>query len=42
MFIGFSAAFSMRVNLSVAIVAMMDRKAANPEFPVSKETIKYI
>ncbi|XP_018803935.1 PREDICTED: putative inorganic phosphate cotransporter [Bactrocera latifrons] len=33
MFIGFAAAFSMRVNLSVAIVAMMDRKAANPDFP---------
>ncbi|XP_011178035.1 putative inorganic phosphate cotransporter [Zeugodacus cucurbitae] len=33
MFIGFSAAFSMRVNLSVAIVAMMDSKAANPDFP---------
>ncbi|XP_039955079.1 LOW QUALITY PROTEIN: putative inorganic phosphate cotransporter [Bactrocera neohumeralis] len=33
MFVGFAAAFSMRVNLSVAIVAMMDRKAANPDFP---------
>ncbi|XP_054740516.1 putative inorganic phosphate cotransporter [Anastrepha obliqua] len=33
MFLGFSAAFTMRVNLSVAIVAMMDNKAANPDFP---------
>nr|XP_014102786.1 putative inorganic phosphate cotransporter [Bactrocera oleae] len=31
--IGFSAAFAMRVNLSVAVVAMMDNKAANPDFP---------
>ncbi|XP_067634387.1 putative inorganic phosphate cotransporter isoform X2 [Eurosta solidaginis] len=30
---GFSAAFAMRVNLSVAVVAMMDRKSANPNFP---------
>lgn len=33
--IGFSAAFAMRVNLSVAVVAMMDNKGANPDFPVS-------
>ncbi|XP_017477911.1 PREDICTED: putative inorganic phosphate cotransporter [Rhagoletis zephyria] len=32
MFLGFAAAFAMRVNLSVAIVAMMDSKAANPNF----------
>ncbi|XP_036332545.1 putative inorganic phosphate cotransporter [Rhagoletis pomonella] len=31
--IGFAAAFAMRVNLSVAVVAMMDNKAANPDFP---------
>ncbi|XP_011178018.1 putative inorganic phosphate cotransporter [Zeugodacus cucurbitae] len=31
--IGFSAAFAMRVNLSVAVVAMMDNKGANPDFP---------
>ncbi|XP_012154824.1 putative inorganic phosphate cotransporter [Ceratitis capitata] len=33
LFVGFAAAFAMRVNLSVAIVAMMDRKTANPDFP---------
>uniref|UniRef100_A0A034W752 Putative inorganic phosphate cotransporter n=1 Tax=Bactrocera dorsalis TaxID=27457 RepID=A0A034W752_BACDO len=33
MCIGFSAAFAMRVNLSVAVVAMMDNKGANPDFP---------
>uniref|UniRef100_W8BE84 Putative inorganic phosphate cotransporter n=1 Tax=Ceratitis capitata TaxID=7213 RepID=W8BE84_CERCA len=33
MCIGFAAAFAMRVNLSVAVVAMMDNKGANPDFP---------
>ncbi|XP_053963959.1 putative inorganic phosphate cotransporter [Anastrepha ludens] len=31
--IGLTAAFAMRVNMSVAVVAMMDNKAANPNFP---------
>ncbi|XP_011205591.2 putative inorganic phosphate cotransporter [Bactrocera dorsalis] len=32
MFFGISAAFAQRVNLSVAIVAMMDKNFANPDF----------
>ncbi|XP_017477909.1 PREDICTED: putative inorganic phosphate cotransporter [Rhagoletis zephyria] len=32
-FLGFALLFAMRVNLSVAIVAMMDNKGANPDFP---------
>ncbi|XP_018803940.1 PREDICTED: putative inorganic phosphate cotransporter [Bactrocera latifrons] len=32
MFFGVSAAFAQRVNLSVAIVAMMDKSSANPDF----------
>ncbi|CAD7015092.1 putative inorganic phosphate cotransporter [Ceratitis capitata] len=31
--LGFSLLFAMRVNLSVAIVAMMDNKGSNPDFP---------
>ncbi|XP_014102800.2 putative inorganic phosphate cotransporter [Bactrocera oleae] len=32
-FFGFCVAFMQRVNLSVAIVAMMDRNSTNPNFP---------
>ncbi|XP_050326851.1 putative inorganic phosphate cotransporter [Bactrocera neohumeralis] len=32
-FMGFLLVFATRVNLSIAIVAMMDNKAANPDFP---------
>uniref|UniRef100_A0A0A1WUT5 Putative inorganic phosphate cotransporter n=1 Tax=Zeugodacus cucurbitae TaxID=28588 RepID=A0A0A1WUT5_ZEUCU len=32
-FTGFCLIFATRVNLSIAIVAMMDNKAANPDFP---------
>ncbi|XP_054738875.1 putative inorganic phosphate cotransporter [Anastrepha obliqua] len=32
-FFGLCAVFMMRVNLSVAIVAMMDRNSTNPDFP---------
>jgi len=33
-FFGLAVAYSLRVNLSVAIVAMTDRNASNPDFPV--------
>ncbi|XP_017477912.1 PREDICTED: putative inorganic phosphate cotransporter [Rhagoletis zephyria] len=36
LFCGLSAIYGMRVNLSVAIVAMMDKSAANPNFPEYK------
>lgn len=32
-FFGLAVAYSLRVNLSVAIVAMTDRNASNPDFP---------
>ncbi|XP_050323734.1 putative inorganic phosphate cotransporter [Bactrocera neohumeralis] len=32
MFFGLAAAYAQRVNLSVAIVAMMDKSSANPDF----------
>ncbi|XP_036331387.1 putative inorganic phosphate cotransporter isoform X2 [Rhagoletis pomonella] len=32
MFLGLSVAYSLRVNLSVAIVAMTDKESANPDF----------
>ncbi|XP_049308921.1 putative inorganic phosphate cotransporter [Bactrocera dorsalis] len=32
-FLGFSVGFMQRTNLSVAIVAMMDRNSTNPDFP---------
>lgn len=35
LFFGLSIIYAMRVNLSVAIVAMMDKTASNPNFPVS-------
>lgn len=34
LFLGLTLAYAMRVNLSVAIVAITDRHAANPEFDV--------
>lgn len=34
-FVGLSVAYSLRVNLSVAIVAMTDKESANPDFEVS-------
>ncbi|XP_067632674.1 sialin-like [Eurosta solidaginis] len=43
--IGLAVIFSMRVNISVAIVAMMDNKGANPDFPEykwSQETKSHI
>ncbi|XP_014102879.2 putative inorganic phosphate cotransporter [Bactrocera oleae] len=33
LFTGFLLIFALRVNISIAIVAMMDNKAANPDFP---------
>ncbi|XP_053962823.1 putative inorganic phosphate cotransporter [Anastrepha ludens] len=33
LFLGFCLICAMRVNLSIAIVAMMDKQAANPDFP---------
>ncbi|XP_039955092.1 putative inorganic phosphate cotransporter [Bactrocera tryoni] len=33
LFLGFSVGFMQRTNLSVAIVAMMDRNSTNPDFP---------
>lgn len=35
LFLGLTLAYAMRVNLSVAIVAMTDRHAANPDFEVN-------
>lgn len=35
MFLGLLVAYALRVNLSVAIVAMTDKKKANADFPVS-------
>lgn len=35
LFFGLAVIYAMRVNLSVAIVAMMDKNASNPDFPVS-------
>lgn len=35
MFLGLTLAYALRVNLSVAIVAMTDRHSANPDFEVS-------
>lgn len=35
LFLGLTLAYAMRVNLSVAIVAITDRHAANPDFPVN-------
>lgn len=35
LFLGLTLAYAMRVNLSVAIVAMTDRHAANPNFEVN-------
>lgn len=34
LFLGLTLAYAMRVNLSVAIVAITDRHAANPDFAV--------
>lgn len=34
MFLGLTLAYAMRVNMSVAIVAMTDKNAANPDFDV--------
>jgi hypothetical protein len=34
MFFGLSFAYALRVNLSVAIVAMVDRNSTNPDFEV--------
>lgn len=34
MFFGLTLAYALRVNMSVAIVAMTDRHAANPDFDV--------
>lgn len=39
LFLGLTLAYAMRVNLSVAIVAITDKKAANPEFTVSNSPI---
>ncbi|XP_011178029.1 putative inorganic phosphate cotransporter isoform X1 [Zeugodacus cucurbitae] len=36
LFVGLSVIYAMRVNLSVAIVAMMDKNATNPDFPEYK------
>ncbi|XP_011178026.1 putative inorganic phosphate cotransporter isoform X2 [Zeugodacus cucurbitae] len=44
-FLGLSVAFTHRVNLSVAIVAMMDRNSTNPDFEEyqwSEETKSYL
>ncbi|XP_054089433.1 sialin-like isoform X2 [Zeugodacus cucurbitae] len=44
-FLGLSAAYIQRVNLSVAIVAMMDRNSTNPDFEEyqwSEETKSYL
>lgn len=38
-FLALTCAYAQRVNLSVAVVAMTDASAANPDFPVS--TNKY-
>lgn len=35
LFLGLTLAYAMRVNLSVAIVAITDKHAANPDFDVS-------
>jgi hypothetical protein len=35
MFLGLAVAYMLRVNLSVAIVAMMDRNGTGVDFPVS-------
>lgn len=35
MFLGLTIAYALRVNMSVAIVAMTDKHAANPDFEVS-------
>lgn len=34
MFLGLTLAYAMRVNMSVAIVAMTDKHAANPDYEV--------
>lgn len=34
MFLGLTLAYALRVNMSVAIVAMTDRHAANPDYEV--------
>lgn len=41
LFTGFLLIFALRVNISIAIVAMMDNKAANPDFPVSELSFLY-
>lgn len=41
LFFGLAVIYAMRVNLSVAIVAMMDKNASNPDFPVSTVMWKY-
>lgn len=40
-FCGLCLIYGMRVNLSMAIVAIMDNEAANPEFPVSLKGTLY-
>lgn len=40
-FCGLCLIYGMRVNLSVAIVAMMDNAGANPNFPVSIHNINF-
>lgn len=42
LFLGLTLAYAMRVNLSVAIVAITDRHAANPEFQVRTFWLKLI
>lgn len=34
-FLGLTLAYALRVNMSVAIVAMTDKHAANPDYEVS-------
>ncbi|XP_067632669.1 putative inorganic phosphate cotransporter [Eurosta solidaginis] len=45
LFIGFGLLFASRVNISIAIMAMMDKNTANPNFPEyswSEQTKSYI
>ncbi|EDW31643.1 GL10850 [Drosophila persimilis] len=35
-FWGLSVTYALRVNLSVAVVAMTDSASVNPDFPISK------
>lgn len=40
-FCGLCLIYGMRVNLSMAIVAMMDNAGANPNFPVSQKKLQF-